>query len=62
MELRLSAAKCVQLLLVASGFWIPVMADVPTDAVTTETGFDLWSIIGAGALALVVLSRRLRTR
>lgn len=62
MELRLSAAKCVQLMFVASGFLIPAMADVPTDVVTSETGFDLWSIIGAGALALIVLSRRLRTR
>jgi hypothetical protein len=38
------------------------MADVPMEIAAAEAGFDLWAIIGAGALAVIVLSRRLRTR
>lgn len=62
MKLCRTAANWGALALSASGFWIPAMADVPMEIAAAEAGFDLWAIIGAGALAVIVLSRRLRTR
>lgn len=62
MQLCRSAAIWGWLALSATGFWIPAMADVPMEVAAAEAGFDLWAIVGAGALAVIVLSRRLRTR
>lgn len=62
MRLRRSAAIWGWLALSIAGFWSPAMADVPMEVATAETGLEPWAIIGAGALALIVLSRRLRTR
>lgn len=62
MKLRQSVSVLRRLVLGLTGLWIPVMADVPLEVTAAEAGIDLWSTIGAGALALIVLSRRVRPR